>query len=96
MNQVVIDDRLPCDDNGEPIFATSEVPNEIWVMLLEKAFAKAMGCYEALGDDGSELPPNESTAHALHMLTGGLAMTGKTALAGFAILKLSGATWRGL
>lgn len=32
-----------------------------------------MGSYEALGDDGSELPAWECSAHALHMLTGGLA-----------------------
>lgn len=31
-------------DNGLPAFSQSK--NEIWVMLLEKAFAKVNGCYE--------------------------------------------------
>lgn len=44
---VVIDDRIPCRPDGRPLFAR---PNgkEAWVLLLEKAFAKLWGSYEAL------------------------------------------------
>lgn len=44
---VVVDDRIPCDKDGQPLFAK---PNgkEAWVLLLEKAFAKMWGSYQAL------------------------------------------------
>ena len=45
---VIIDDWIPCELSGEPLYARSKDPNEIWVMLLEKAYAKLHGCYEAL------------------------------------------------
>jgi hypothetical protein len=43
---VIIDDRLPTSNN-KPIFAAPK-GNMLWVLLLEKAFAKLCGSYEAL------------------------------------------------
>ena len=41
---VTIDDYLPCFINGGPYFAHCS-GNELWVSLLEKAFAKVHGDY---------------------------------------------------
>lgn len=40
----MIDDSVPVDKNGDPIFCRPHY-NEIWVPLLEKAWAKANGSY---------------------------------------------------
>lgn len=49
---VIIDDRLPCysgtEENPELIFARCDSRNEFWVSLLEKAYAKLHGTYQAL------------------------------------------------
>lgn len=45
---VVIDDWIPCESPGKPAFATSRKGNELWVSILEKAYAKMHGSYEAL------------------------------------------------
>ena len=46
---VIIDDRIPCKvKDGKVIFAGCKDPNEIWVPLIEKAYAKLHGCYKAL------------------------------------------------
>ncbi|PHT32873.1 Calpain-type cysteine protease DEK1 [Capsicum baccatum] len=43
-----LDDWIPCESPGKPAFATSRKGNEMWVSLLEKAYAKLHGSYEAL------------------------------------------------
>jgi hypothetical protein len=44
---VLIDDRLPTAQNNYA-FSHSKLPNELWVALLEKAYAKLFTCYEAI------------------------------------------------
>eukprot|EP00753_Platysulcus_tardus_P000361 PLAT10367.1.p1 GENE.PLAT10367.1~~PLAT10367.1.p1 ORF type:complete len:723 (-),score=420.00 PLAT10367.1:102-2270(-) len=46
--QVFIDDRIPCDSMGKPLYADCKDPNEMWVLLVEKAYAKLHGCYQSL------------------------------------------------
>ena len=61
---VIVDDRIPCHKvTRQPIFARCKEPNEIWVPILEKAYAKLHGTYEALA--GGEMN------YALKDLTGG-------------------------
>jgi len=47
-----MDDRIPCYNRGygepEIVYARCASSNEFWVPLLEKAYAKIHGCYEAL------------------------------------------------
>lgn len=45
--EVVIDDFFPCFNEGEPCF-TSAHGNELWVLILEKAWAKLHGSYERI------------------------------------------------
>jgi calpain-15 len=45
--EVTVDDYFPCTLNGGPIFSRSN-GDELWVLLLEKAYAKLHGSYFAL------------------------------------------------
>ena len=44
---ILIDDHFPCDADGEPCFSKAN-GNELWVMILEKAWAKIHGSYERI------------------------------------------------
>jgi calpain-15 len=44
---LTIDDYIPCNSSGVPIY-TKLRSNEAWPLLLEKAFAKFKGSYQAL------------------------------------------------
>ena len=46
---VHIDDRIPCRQSGRVNYCRNFNPNETFAMLLEKAYAKLHGCYEAIG-----------------------------------------------
>ena len=50
--EVSVDTLIPCNEESQPIFAHGKDPSELWVPLLEKAYAKLHGSYEAL-DGGS-------------------------------------------
>ncbi|KAJ1639601.1 hypothetical protein T492DRAFT_832840 [Pavlovales sp. CCMP2436] len=42
---VLVDDRIPCDEAGKPLFSRCVSPEVFWVMMVEKAFAKLSKCY---------------------------------------------------
>lgn len=46
-NELTIDDYMPCKLDGAPIFTRTH-GNELWVLLLEKAYAKLHGSYQNL------------------------------------------------
>eukprot|EP01106_Pelomyxa_sp_JSP_P017441 TRINITY_DN711_c0_g1_i4.p1 TRINITY_DN711_c0_g1~~TRINITY_DN711_c0_g1_i4.p1 ORF type:complete len:613 (-),score=122.87 TRINITY_DN711_c0_g1_i4:68-1906(-) len=45
---IIVDDRIPCNAQRKPIFASCKDPNEQWVMLLEKVYAKVHGSYQGI------------------------------------------------
>ena len=61
---VIVDDRIPCDANGQPAFCRSPDPNVYWAMIIEKAYAKYAGCYESM--------QGGTVVQGLEELTGGI------------------------
>jgi hypothetical protein len=45
---MLLDDYLPCDEYGTIRYARMSEPGELWVCILEKAFAKLDGSYDSL------------------------------------------------
>jgi hypothetical protein len=46
---VIVDDLIPCNAfTGFPVYAKNANPNEIWLCILEKAYAKLHGSYEGI------------------------------------------------
>ena len=45
---VYIDDRVMCDNQGLPYGVSARTQGVLWPMVLEKAVAKHLGCYENL------------------------------------------------
>ena len=60
----IIDDQIPFNRIGQPLFSRGGDKNEIQTMLIEKAYAKMHGGYESLIDGDIE--------YALRDLTGGV------------------------
>ena len=60
---VVVDDLIPVDAAGRPVFGRCRQPHHIWVQIFEKAYAKLCGNFRAV-EYGSE---DEGLVH----LTGG-------------------------
>ena len=48
LREVVVDDYVPVTAQGTPLFAKPAGGNEIWVMILEKCWAKLHGSYGAI------------------------------------------------
>jgi len=61
---VVVDDQFPFDRSGQPLFCSGSDKNEIWMMLVEKAYAKLHGTYSCLTEG--------EVSYALKDLTGGI------------------------
>lgn len=51
---VIIDNKIPCNSENEPLFSRSKVKNQSWVSLIEKAYAKLKGNYRKMFNVNSQ------------------------------------------
>ena len=78
---ITVDDRLPCDDEGQPAFARGAREGALWAAIVEKAVAKRFGSYSKLATTttpastggGVPMDGDESTLRGLELVTGGKA-----------------------
>ena len=61
---ILVDDRIPCDANGNPVFCRHPDQRTYWGMIIEKAYAKFAGTYEAM--------QGGTVTQGLEDLTGGI------------------------
>lgn len=59
---VTVDDFLPVDIQDGLVFARSSKTNEVWISILEKAYAKLQGSYQALREGAEEQAMMDFTA----------------------------------
>lgn len=52
---ITIDDNIPVDSNKKPMYSQPK-DNELWVLLMEKAFSKILGSYSFLKGGFSRIP----------------------------------------
>ena len=67
---VIVDDRLPVFDNpkGLPLFARCRDVDELWVLIIEKAYAKLHGSYDALVGGYIDYGLRDCTGLASHQI----------------------------
>lgn len=61
---VLVDDRIPCDEAGKPAFARNHDDGVYWASIVEKAYAKFCGSYQAM--------QGGTVTQGLEDLTGGI------------------------
>ncbi len=67
---VLVDDRIPCKQkDGKVIFAACKDPNELWVPLMEKAYAKLHGNYGSLIGGYSHHALSDMTGYCPKLVT---------------------------
>jgi Calpain family cysteine protease len=87
---VFVDDRLPIGNDGKPMYAHNLEDTELWVPILEKAYAKWHGGYSMLNNGGF-------VHDSLRDLTGGYAQ--QISLSGTGaqqLSKVTGSLWQRL
>lgn len=50
---MIVDNKIPCNNNNEPIFSFDKNKKYSWISLIEKAFAKVKGCYKNIYNTNS-------------------------------------------